>query len=144
MKIFFSFILLFCLLAKPACADKPKELAVKTFNGEEFNLRNLRGKIVVVNFWAYWCPNCVRAMVEFEKLYQTCPNFEMIGVSVDPAKVREKVLARAEKVSYRNALFADATENNFPEIEFIPTTFIIDRDGVAREINGVPKCSQLK
>lgn len=144
MKIFFSFILVFCFLAKPVLAEKPKVLAVKTFSGKEFDLRNLRGKIVVVNFWAYWCSNCAKAMVEFENLYKTCPNFELIGVSVDSVKSRKNVLARAEQVSYQNALLADATENNFPEVEFIPTTFILDRDGVAREINGVPKCSQLK
>jgi thiol-disulfide isomerase/thioredoxin len=144
MKASLLAIFLLCIFSKTLFADEPKNLVVTTFDGKDFDLKKLRGKIVVVNFWAYWCENCARAMVEIDELHKECPDIDIIGLSIDRRTSLKEILARADKLSYANALLANASVNNFPEIEMIPTTYIVNENGVAKKINGVPKCSQLK
>ena len=144
MKTSLFVIFLLCIFSKPLFADEPKNLVVTTFDGKDFDLKKLRGKIVVVNFWAYWCENCARAMVEIDELHKECPDIDIIGLSVDRRASLKDVLLRADKLNYPNALLVNASVNNFPEIEAIPTTYIVDQNGIAKKINGVPKCSQLK
>jgi thiol-disulfide isomerase/thioredoxin len=144
MKTFLFVIFLLCIFSKPLFADEPKNLVVTTFDGKDFDLKKLRGKIVVVNFWAHWCENCALAMAKIEELHKECPDIDIIGLSVDRRASLKNVLLRADKLNYPNALLVNASVNNFPEIEAIPTTYIVDQNGIAKKINGVPKCSQLK
>ena len=144
MKTSLFVIFLLCIFSKPLFADEPKNLVVTTFDGKDFDLKKLRGKIVVVNFWAQWCENCALAMLKIEELYKECPDIDIIGLSVDRRASLKNVLLRADKLNYPNALLVNASVNNFPEIEAIPTTYIVDQNGIAKKINGVPKCSQLK
>jgi len=144
MKTSLFVIFLLCIFSKPLFADEPKNLVVTTFDGKDFDLKKLRGKIVVVNFWAQWCENCALAMLKIEELHKECPDIDIIGLSVDRRASLKDVLLRADKLNYPNALLVNASMNNFPEIEAIPTTYIVDQNGIAKKINGVPKCSQLK
>ena len=144
MKTSLFVIFLLCIFSKPLFADEPKNLVVTTFDGKDFDLKKLRGKVVVVNFWAQWCENCALAMVKIEELRKKCPDIDIIGLSVDRRASLKDVLLRADKLNYPNALLVNASVNNFPEIEAIPTTYIVDQNGIAKKINGVPKCSQLK
>jgi|GEM_PF-2668622 len=144
MKASLFVIFLLCIFSKPLFADEPKNLVVTTFDGKDFDLKKLRGKIVVVNFWAQWCENCALAMLKIEELHKECPDIDIIGLSVDRRASLKDVLLRADKLNYPNALLVNASVNNFPEIEAIPTTYIVDQNGIAKKINGVPKCSQLK
>ncbi len=144
MKTSLFVIFLLCIFSKPLFADEPKNLVVTTFDGKDFDLKKLRGKVVVVNFWAQWCENCALAMVKIEELRKECPDIDIIGLSVDRRASLKDVLLRADKLNYPNALLVNASVNNFPEIEAIPTTYIVDQNGIAKKINGVPKCSQLK
>jgi thiol-disulfide isomerase/thioredoxin len=144
MKASLFVIFLLCIFSKPLFADEPKNLVVTTFDGKDFDLKKLRGKIVVVNFWAQWCENCALAMLKIEELHKECPDIDIIGLSVDRRASLKNVLLRADKLNYPNALLVNASVNNFPEIEAIPTTYIVDQNGIAKKINGVPKCSQLK
>ncbi len=146
MKIFFSLIFLFFIAIKPALASDKAQLVVTTFDGKNFDLKEKRGKIIVVSFWAYWCKECMIEMALLEEMSKKCQvrDFEIIGLSVDRRRSLKDVLVKVEKVSYPNALLADASENNFPNIDSVPTTYVVDRDGVARVLNKMPTCSQLK
>lgn len=144
MKIFFCLISLLCFFSNSAFAFGPKNLEVKTFDGKNFDLKKLRGKKVIVSFWAHWCGNCRREMIKLEELYNKCPGIDIIGLSVDGKEEKKSALARASKLNYPNALLENAKVNNFPEIEAVPTTYLINKDGVAQEINEIPTCSQLK
>ncbi|MBU6140394.1 MAG: TlpA family protein disulfide reductase [Proteobacteria bacterium] len=146
MRTISSLILLFFFVTKPALASDEAKLVVTTFDGKNFDLKEKRGKIVVVNFWAYWCKECALEMIALEEMSKECrgTDFEIIGLSVDRKKSLKDVLIKAQKVSYPNALLVDASENNFPKIDSVPTTYVVDRDGVARVLNKIPTCSQLK
>lgn len=123
-----TFLILFLFFTTPAQA---LNLVTPTLNGQIFDLEKMRGKVVIVNFWAEWCSNCLQEMAILEEVYREYrgQGLEVIGVSIDRKKALKNVLKRAEKVSYPNSMLVDATVNNFPEINVVPTTYLFDRNG---------------
>ncbi|MBU6339597.1 MAG: TlpA family protein disulfide reductase [Rickettsiales bacterium] len=111
--------------------NKNQNLVIKTLQDENFDLSKMRGKVVIVNFWAYWCSNCVREMEILEILYQKYHNqgLEIIGVSVDKKSQIQKILERVKNLSYQNSVLSDAAVNDFPEIEEIPQNYVFDKNG---------------
>jgi thiol-disulfide isomerase/thioredoxin len=120
-------------------------LITKTLEGREFNLEKMRGKVVLVNFWAQWCQNCLKEMLILEELYHEhhVAGLEIIGVSVDPEKSRPHVLKRAAKVTYQNSMLIDAQVSDFSEVDFIPTNYIFDREGKLQMIDASNKEGHL-
>lgn len=123
-----TFLILFLFFTTPAQA---LSLVTPTLNGQIFDLEKMRGKVVVVNFWAEWCTTCLAEMAILDEIYRekNVQGLEIIGVSIDRKKALKNVLKRSAKVSYPNSMLVDATVNNFPEINVIPTTYLFDRNG---------------
>jgi thiol-disulfide isomerase/thioredoxin len=72
MKIFLSLVSLFFILTKPALAGDEAKLVITTFDGKNFDLKEKRGKIIVINFWAYWCKECLTVMAALEDMHRDC------------------------------------------------------------------------
>ncbi len=110
-----------------------------THDGRPMQLSDLRGKVVVLNFWATWCPPCVDEMPSLEALHREIADEggTVLGVSVDEdARAYEDFLQRFQ-ISFPNhrdparRLAAEYGTAMFPE------TYIIDKDGrIARKIIG--------
>lgn len=100
-------------------------------------LHALRGKVVLVDFWASWCAPCNAAMPQLEALSKEFPadRFVVVGVNVD-AKVEDARRAIERRgVSYPNA---SDPEGKLPKrfgLETMPTSYLIDRDGVVRVVH---------
>jgi peroxiredoxin len=114
--------------------------SVKTFDGKVVKLAELRGKPVVVDFWATWCRPC---RVNMPHLDQVQKRFEerglvVIGLSVDetgPAEVKR--FAHGLGVRFRLAMANDRVLDHYGPIRFLPTTFFINRNGeVIRRVRG--------
>ena len=107
-------------------------------DGKSWTLKDLKGKIVMLNFWATWCPPCRKEMPDLELLYR---KFEpqglvILGVSDDdPEKVRAFV--QKQGTTYPVLLDPGSKVNQLLNINGIPKTFIYDRDGkiVAQSID---------
>jgi len=99
-------------------------------NGRPWTLKDLKGKVVLLNFWATWCPPCRKEMPDLESLYQ---QFEAQGLLVlgvsddDPDKVREFV--QKQGTTYPVLLDPGSRVNHLLQIEGIPKTFVFDREG---------------
>ena len=107
-------------------------------NGKSWTLKDLRGKVVLVNFWATWCPPCRKEMPDLETLYRRFgpQGLLILGISdEDAAKV--KPFIAQQKVTYPILLDAGRKVNELFQIEGIPKTFIYDREGkiVAQSID---------
>jgi len=109
-------------------------LAVQELNGETFDLATLRGKVVVINFWATWCPPCRAEMPALNAFYQRyhAEGLEMLGLSADRHHDRGDVTKVAQSISYPIAMLEDAKTNGFNAPSTLPMTFVIDREGVIR------------
>ncbi len=113
-------------------AQKPQpQLIVKTINGENFDLQEKLGKVVIVNFWVSWCLYCNAEMQILKELYNQYhqSGLEIIGVSVDRKKDYKDFAKIAKELNYPSGLFTDIKQTNFEEPTNLPTTYIIDRTG---------------
>jgi peroxiredoxin len=107
-------------------------------NGKSWTLQELKGKVVLLNFWATWCPPCRKEMPDLDALYTRFEpqGFVILGISDDdPDKVREFV--QKQGTTYPVLLDPGSKVNQLLHINGIPKTFVYDRDGkiVAQSID---------
>ena len=105
-------------------------------SGHKVSLFDQRGKVVLVNIWATWCPPCRQEMPSMQKLYDRFKgeNFEILAVSIDSTG-REAVGPFMRKMNLTFPALLDPSENIRPlyGITGVPESFIIDKEGVLVE-----------
>jgi peroxiredoxin len=123
-----------------------------TFNGisgDSYSTTDLHGKVVVVNFWATWCPDCVK---EMPKLVDTHRKFAGRGYETIAVAVRQDELERVRQFTAKNGLpfkvafdRQGAIAREFGNVRITPTTFVIDRKGkIVQRYVGEPDWSKLQ
>jgi len=120
-------------MAKLAADDKQRQAADFTLTdlkGTSWTLRNLRGQVVLVNFWATWCPPCRKEMPDLEALYQRFGKrgLVILAISDEEAGKVEPFVAE-HKVGYPVLLDPGRKVNEIFRIEGIPKSFVYDRSG---------------
>lgn len=114
------------------------DFTLTDLEGKSWTLSELRGKVVVVNFWATWCPPCRKEMPDLEALYNQFRGEGLVVLAIsdeDAAKVRPFIAER--QVTYPVLLDPGRKVNSLFHVEGIPKTFIYDREGklVAQSID---------
>lgn len=113
----------------------PLECTFSLLDGRTLDLRSLRGKVVLIDFWATWCVPCVQQLPTLKRLYAAYHKrgFEIIGVSLDRDEDRQKfkdLLAR-EGISWPQQ-FGGGWQNPIATrfaVNALPTTFLLDKQG---------------
>lgn len=111
------------------------DISVTTLDGETVTLSDLKGKRVVLDFWATWCPPCVKEIPHFIRLTEEYPDDELVIVGLSDEDA-ETVQSFYEEHGINYAIAAEVSNLPPPynEITAIPTTFFIDRNGVIQFI----------
>jgi peroxiredoxin len=124
--------------AKPANLD----FTVKDMNGQSVALSSFKGKVIVLDFWATWCPPCkaeIPGFVELQKEYGE-KGLQIVGVSVDDTVDKLSPFAAEFKMNYPVlvGLDRDDLQDAYGPMWGIPTTFLISRDGkICRKHSGI-------
>jgi peroxiredoxin len=112
--------------------------SLQSLDGKTYNLDALKGKVVLLNFWATWCPPCRREMPDMEKLSKRFASKGLVVLAVSDEK-RETVEGFQEKQNYTYPILLDPDRkvNSAYFIEGIPHSFLFDRTGkmVAQSID---------
>jgi thiol-disulfide isomerase/thioredoxin len=121
-------------LAAVAVGHPAPPLAATELNGAGFNLSALRGRVVIVNFWATWCAPCRAEMPALDAFYRRyhAMGVDMIGISADRPRDRSDVVKVMQGFTYPAAMMRDADPNGFGAPEALPETFVVDQTGVVR------------
>jgi peroxiredoxin len=123
-----------------AMNQQAPDFRLTTLDGEAVTRDALRGKVVLLNFWATWCPPCRVEMPGFQDVYEEHrgAGFVVLGVSTDAAG-RGRVLdfVREQGITYPVAMADGEIVNAYGGARVLPTSFLIDRDGrVRHEVRG--------
>ena len=138
-----SCFLISCVIAfsmSTASAAKVGDLApnftLKSATGTNLRLSEFRGEVVMINFWATWCGPCRQEMPLLQKLYSRYRDvgFELLGVNIDGKNAKAKNMAKRLKVSYPILFDSDKNVSELYDVDAMPTTVMVDRDGRVRHI----------
>jgi cytochrome c biogenesis protein CcmG, thiol:disulfide interchange protein DsbE len=121
--------------ATPEIDAAAPALVVTTLDGRNFDLAKLRGKVVLVNYWATWCAPCRKEMPKLDAFYKRYHDrgLEIIGISIDFDRDLDKARRLAQGVSYPTALAKSISDDGFGIPKGVPITWIVDRDGKVRD-----------
>ena len=118
-----------------------------TLGGESFTTSAMRGRVTVVNFWATWCPDCMKEMPRMIEAHRRFAprGYETIAVAVRDHPNRVADYARKEALPFKVALdTTDEVSKRFGDVQITPTTFVIDRKGrVLRRYVGIPEWQEF-
>jgi peroxiredoxin len=108
------------------------DFTLQALDGSSVKLSDFRGKAVLLNFWATWCPPCKVEMPWFEDLQKQYgkDGLVVLGVAMDdsePATIAK--FASELGVNYQVLLGTDKVSDDYGDVQYLPTTFYIGRDG---------------
>ena len=115
-----------------AIGQEVPDFAFQTFEGQEYRLADLRGKVVVVNFWASWCKPCEQEAADLESAWQSYKGTgDVVFLGVDYTDTEPEALAYLRKfgITYPNGPDLRTRISQAFRIRGVPETYIVDQEG---------------
>jgi peroxiredoxin len=118
-------------LIRPSRAKLAEDFTLATPGGGTFKLSEHRGKVVMINFWATWCPPCLEEMPAMERLYrqQKDAGFTLVAVSVDTDLKKVTPFVAEHKLTFAIGLDPKMDLANAYAVRALPSSFLVGRDG---------------
>ena len=133
--LFFIFFLLFLACGKKTEMNPPAppfDFSLSDLNGKVHSLKEFRGKVVLLNFWATWCPACKEDIATLEILNREYKNsgLEIIGISLDKKGLGEvDSFVQQMKIPYTVLLGDESVIKSYGGLKGVPTSFLLDKEG---------------
>lgn len=115
---------------RPSVEQSLPDFTFKTLDGRELRLSELHGKVVLVNFWATWCPPCKEEMPIFEREYKRCKDkgFEILAVNMDSSESNLQKFLKENNYSFPIVRPSEDLQKELKLMGF-PTSYLLDREG---------------
>ena len=142
MKTLFFTLVLGILLTSTILAAESGDVApicnITDFTTQEpININDYKGKVIYLDFWASWCPPCKQSFPALNKLHNELKNkgFEVLAVNLDQEKEDANQFLHANPVEFTIAYDAQSACPKAYEVMAMPSSYIIDKQGVIRKIH---------
>ncbi len=115
---------------KPQTAQPLPDFTFKTLDGRDMKLSSLKGRVVLLNFWATWCPPCKEEMPIFEREYKRCKDkgFEVLAVNMDSSQNALEKFLQNNPYSFTIVKPTEHIEKELKLMGF-PTSYLLDKEG---------------
>lgn len=114
------------------------DFTLSLLEGGEISLSDLKGKVVLVNFWTSWCPPCRKEMPAIESVYRSYKDIGLVvvGLNLTAQDSKEEAAAFAQEVgvTFPIALDLDNSVGSVYQVTALPTSFFVDREGMIRSV----------
>ena len=133
--------LVFLVLTPPAMAVSLQETApdftLKSLDGGNLRLEEYRGQVVLINFWASWCGPCRQEMPLLDRLHERYEDtgFAVLGVNVEGEVGPARDIVDRTRVSFPVLIDEGQRVSQRYQLEAMPSTIVVDRDGMVRYIH---------
>ncbi len=129
--------------AQPSVGERASEISLPDTKGNSVSLSSLKGKVVLIDFWASWCGPCRRSEPELKKLYEKYQSkgFEIYGISVDEDKFAWKTAIKQDKINWLHVNDDKGAVAGKWNVMYIPNTYLLDKTGKVVAVN--PSHEQL-
>jgi thiol-disulfide isomerase/thioredoxin len=127
-------------LAKMDRIGKPVDISFKAVDGRDVDIKNLKGKVVLIDFWATWCGPCVAEIPHVKEAYAELhpKGFEIVGISLDKDKSKLTKYVADKQMTWPQYFDGKQWENEISTrfgIQSIPAMWLLDKKGNLRDIN---------
>lgn len=142
---FFGAALLRQHQTQPEAGPAP-DFSFTTFDGEALNLSDLRGKIIVLNFWASWCVPCHTEAPELENFWRTYRDQDVVvlGIAWTDIQSNSRDFIETYNITYPNATDVGTRITGLYNVNNVPESFVIDRNGdIVRFLKGATTEAEL-
>lgn len=121
----------------PGGPKRAPDFTLKSSAGSNIKLSELRGRVVLVNFWATWCTPCKEELPFFNTLYRRYQNLglEVLGVNIDKVPSRATQMSIALGLSFPVLFDPAGKTSTLYQIRTMPTTFVVAKDGTLRHVH---------
>lgn len=129
------------ILKKMDAVGKPLAIQFTAVDGREVDLAKMKGKVVLIDFWATWCGPCVAELPHVKEAYEKLhpKGFEIVGISFDQSKEKLENFVKEKEMPWPQYFDGQGWENKFGQefgIHSIPAMWLVDKKGVLRDLNG--------
>ena len=116
--------------------ERAPEFTLQTFDGESVALADLRGQVVVVNFWASWCLPCEEEAAILESVWRQYQDRGVVFLGVDYVDTETQARGYLERfdITYPNGPDLQTRISHLYRVRAVPETFVVDRDGLLAEV----------
>ena len=125
------------MAALPAVGTPAPDFSLKSNAGRNTRLSELRGEVVLINFWATWCGPCRQEMPQLARLHAQYreAGFTLLGINIDDNRANAEAMMKKLGVQFPTLYDSDKRVSRLYDVDTMPATLLIDRDGRVRYVH---------